>query len=294
MSKELKVDRIKCLLSTKQSYPKTIKKKIDKDGHRADKIEKFLKKKLLKHKDCTVYIDGHDYWIYSLVRGVTFVMKDIVFKTTVDGNGAQEDIDYLVSVINKADESYDPQTYTDVEEGMYLDCFSTAFDEVCTEEDTTVMIQTKQEAKRTAKSLVRHKYRIGDKYATRRKTTKGDVMGDEVYEVKKFIYTIGDSIVNTVVMKQLCGKPCERKPLTPFDCMTFHIKYEPSLFVFFMNVRFFKLSDEEASNKIDSWKKSLIGGVPKVEHKDLFGGAVWWSSLMDSNIKYEIGKEMIC
>ena len=103
MSKELKVDRIKCLLSTKQSYPKTIKKKIDKDGHRADKIEKFLKKKLLKHKDCTVYIDGHDYWIYSSVRGVTFVMKDIVFKTTVDANGAQEDIDYLVSVINKAE-----------------------------------------------------------------------------------------------------------------------------------------------------------------------------------------------
>ena len=133
------------------------------------------------------------------------------------------------------------------------------------------MIQTKQEAKRAAKSLVRHKYRIGDKYATRRKTTKGDVMGDEVYEVKKFIYTIGDSIVNTVVMKQLCGKPCERKPLTTFDCMTFHIKYEPSLFVFSMNVRFFKLSDEEASNKIDSWKKSLIGGVPKVEHKDSFG-----------------------
>ena len=97
-------------------------------------------------------------------------------------------------------------------------------------------------------------------------------MGDEVYEVKKFIYTIGDSIVNTVVMKQLCGKPCERKPLTTFDCMTFHIKYEPSLFVFSMNVRFFKLSDEEASNKIDNWEKSLIGGVSKVEHKDSFDG----------------------
>ena len=56
--------------------------------------------------------------------------------------------------------------------------------------------------------------------------------------------------------------------------MTFHIKYEPSLFVFSMNVRFFKLSDEEASNKIDSLEKSLIGGVSKVEHKDSFDGAV--------------------
>jgi hypothetical protein len=103
------------------------------------------------------------------------------------------------------------------------------------------MLKLKHEFKHIAKKAVKYKYRIGDRYSIRKKNIDSVDIGNEVFEVKKFIYTIGDNIVNIVIMKQVSGDLYNDKQLTTFDCKAFHLKYEHGLYVFPMNMSLLKI-----------------------------------------------------
>lgn len=97
----------------------------------------------------------------------------------------------------------------------------------------------KQVAKVKAKESVSNKYKIGDILVLRGKIRDGSRRIVKVFEVKKIIWSVKSQIVNVLVLKQLEG-PNNNRTLTKDDCKKYHIKYEPGLQVYSMNIGFSK------------------------------------------------------
>lgn len=97
----------------------------------------------------------------------------------------------------------------------------------------------KQVAKVKAKESVSNKYKIGDILVLRGKIRDGSKRLVKVFEVKKIIWSVKSQIVNVLVLKQLEG-PNNNRTLTKDDCKKYHIKYEPGLQVYSMNIGFSK------------------------------------------------------
>jgi hypothetical protein len=95
----------------------------------------------------------------------------------------------------------------------------------------------KQVAKVKAKESVSNKYKIGDILVLRGKIRDGSRRIVKVFEVKKIIWSVKSQIVNVLVLKQLEG-PNNNRTLTKEDCKKYHIKYEPGLQVYSMNIGF--------------------------------------------------------
>lgn len=95
----------------------------------------------------------------------------------------------------------------------------------------------KQVAKVRAKESVSNKYKIGDILVLRGKIRDGSRRIVKVFEVKKIIWSVKSQIVNVLVLKQLEG-PNNNRTLTKEDCKKYHIKYEPGLQVYSMNIGF--------------------------------------------------------
>lgn len=97
----------------------------------------------------------------------------------------------------------------------------------------------KQIAKVKAKESVSNKYKIGDILVLRGKIRDGSKRLVKVFEVKKIIWSVKSQIVNVLILKQLEG-PNNNRSLTKDDCKKYHIKYEPGLQVYSMNIGFSK------------------------------------------------------
>lgn len=97
----------------------------------------------------------------------------------------------------------------------------------------------KQVAKVKAKESVSNKYKIGDILVLRGKIRDGSKKLVKVFEVKKIIWSVKSQIVNVLILKQLEG-PNNNRSLTKDDCKKYHIKYEPGLQVYSMNIGFSK------------------------------------------------------
>lgn len=97
----------------------------------------------------------------------------------------------------------------------------------------------KQVAKVKAKESVSNKYKIGDILVLRGKIRDGSKRLVKVFEVKKIIWSVKSQIVNVLILKQLEG-PNNNRSLTKDDCKKYHIKYEPGLQVYSMNIGFSK------------------------------------------------------
>jgi hypothetical protein len=91
--------------------------------------------------------------------------------------------------------------------------------------------ETKRRLKNEAKAQVKKKFIIGRTYYLK---GRGNVKKE--YILKKYIYTINESIVNIVIMKQISGPKASIYTLNPYDCKRYHIKYEDGLQVFSMEM----------------------------------------------------------
>ena len=249
---ELEIDKIKCIVTNARSYRKKAEKSTS-NGN-MERYTASANNHVEKYKDWIVNSNKEDLLVYSKMRGVTFVIADLIFKLKNNPDSANEDWHYMFNLILKADAEYEIENSESVNSEQYIKLIKKYYESDMAEEENKKTIQSKQEAKKVAKQLAKFKYSIGDKYAIRKKTVSGDEMGAEIYEVKKFIYSIGCNIVNSVVMKQIAGNPCKRKTLSIFDCQTFHIKYEPGLYIFSMNTSFFKLPKDYIVKEVETGK----------------------------------------
>ena len=100
--------------------------------------------------------------------------------------------------------------------------------------------ETKRRLKNEAKAQVKKKFIIGRTYYLK---GRGNVKKE--YILKKYIYTINESIVNIVIMKQISGPKASIYTLNPYDCKRYHIKYEDGLQVFSKNYK---------NTKSDKWQ----------------------------------------
>ena len=99
-----------------------------------------------------------------------------------------------------------------------------------------VVYRTKYKAKHEAKRKLKKRFKIGRNYVIRIKSKDGSrevIMG---FECKKFIYTMNDTPLNIVIMKQIYGEEGKKYTLNRHECRKFHVKYEPGLEVWPMEV----------------------------------------------------------
>jgi hypothetical protein len=125
-----------------------------------------------------------------------------------------------------------------ITEKDYLRIFNVAN----TEENESIdrFFQTKTEFKHKAKEKVKRKFVVGELISLKTKSKCGSKEVIKGYKVIKFFYTINDIETNAVVVKQIYGPQSQIYTLNIHDCQKLHIKYEPGLQVFSMNLNWGK------------------------------------------------------
>ena len=96
--------------------------------------------------------------------------------------------------------------------------------------------QAKYIAKHRAKNRVKTKFKIGRYYYQRIKPKDGSPNVVIKYQCVKTIYSIKDIEVNIVIMRQLTPYDGRKFTLDRQECQKFHIKYEPGLEVWPMEI----------------------------------------------------------
>ena len=202
--------------------------------------------------------DNEDFYVYSKLRGVTVWVKNLVFEWQHEQEDAMERIESVFKIIMEADKNYTIENSSSVDGEYYMSLMEDAYYKQCVITDKCEAIKQKQACKQQAKSKTKFKYRIGDIYSLTMRTLDGKTSFSELYRVKKFVYTVGNTPVNIVIMKLIGGNTPRRRSISPNDCRAFHIKYENDLYVFSMNTRFTKLSEDDFGKWKSEYDKKHI------------------------------------
>ena len=96
--------------------------------------------------------------------------------------------------------------------------------------------QAKYIAKHRAKNRVKTKFKIGRYYYQRIKPKDGSLNIVIKYQCVKTIYSIKDIETNIVIMRQITPYDGRKFTLDRQECQKFHIKYEPGLEVWPMEI----------------------------------------------------------
>ena len=99
-----------------------------------------------------------------------------------------------------------------------------------------IAYKEKYKAKHQAKRSISKRFKIGKKYFLRIKPKDGSREVVRGYVCKKFIYTMNDMPMNIVIMKQFSGEEAKKFTLDRHECEKFHVKFEPGLEVWSMNL----------------------------------------------------------
>ena len=94
----------------------------------------------------------------------------------------------------------------------------------------------KNNAKNKAKRSIDKRFKIGGRYFLHLKSRDGSRYILKEYICKKFIYSLNDNIMNIVIMQQVAGEVDKKFTLNKNECKQFHIKYEPGLEVYSMDM----------------------------------------------------------
>lgn len=272
MAFEATLDRYDIFVSSNSSYTKVFtKKKSSEEEERTKNINNRFKKnkKWVIHKyDDIVYsteTGTENLYIQSKLRGITIVVKNILFEVIHNIDKATLRVDKLFAFINKADESYELKNSNDANPESYIHFLYDAYTNDCDENDAVTFLKNKQELKRKTKANNRFRYKIGDYYALNVLNVNKENTLVGLYKVVKFIYTISDTPVSIVIMKLELGNCSQRQTLSYNDCKSFHIKYEPDLYVFPMSTRFQKLTKKDVKeileNEFRNTSKSISNNI---------------------------------
>jgi len=291
MSKELNIERYGCIATNSKSDFKKVEKWLD--WNPSEIIQKKSLKPWKKNWTVSRYSDlkcglvKEDLYLMSQIRGCVFIVKNLSFILEHDQDKTVKNLNMLFNLLNKSDSQYNIENSEQIDSDMYLKILTQEYMAVCHEEDVVNTIRSKQDAKKEAKKAIRFHYRIGDFYVIKRKTVTGDIITDDIYKVKKFIYTISNNIVNIVVMKQISGVKNQRKSLSHIDCKAFHIKYESDLYVFPMNSNFYKLTVEEKDKRIGEFqKRNNIAAIESKKENTTVSGNITAYEIAESKKEY--------
>jgi hypothetical protein len=91
-------------------------------------------------------------------------------------------------------------------------------------------------AKNKAKRSINKRFKVGGRYFLHLKSRDGSRYILKEYVCKKFIYSLNDNIMNIVIMQQVAGEVDKKFTLNKNECKQFHIKYEPGLEVYSMDM----------------------------------------------------------
>lgn len=97
-------------------------------------------------------------------------------------------------------------------------------------------IFNKAEFKRKTKSEINKKFVIGKEYSLRFRPNKSSKYIVKSYICKKFIYTMRDTVLNAIIVKQVSGPSEMIFTLNKDDCKRLHIKYEDGLQILSMKL----------------------------------------------------------
>lgn len=91
-------------------------------------------------------------------------------------------------------------------------------------------------AKNKAKRSINKRFKVGGRYFLHLKSRDGSRYILKEYICKKFIYSLNDNMMNIVIMQQVAGEVDKKFTLNKNECKQFHIKYEPGLEVYSMDM----------------------------------------------------------
>ena len=91
-------------------------------------------------------------------------------------------------------------------------------------------------AKNKAKRSINKRFKVGGRYFLHLKSRDGSRYILKEYVCKKYIYSLNDNIMNIVIMQQVAGEVDKKFTLNKNECKQFHIKYEPGLEVYSMDM----------------------------------------------------------
>lgn len=104
-------------------------------------------------------------------------------------------------------------------------------------------LTAKQEAKKQIKTkfiighIYRLAYRANDKYYKQK-----------TFKLIKFIYTINNNPVNILILKSLDNEHYHKFSLNKNECLKYHIKYQPGLEVYPMNLNWIDITEKYNDN----------------------------------------------
>ena len=108
--------------------------------------------------------------------------------------------------------------------------------------------QAKYIAKHKAKKKIKTKFKIGRYYYQRIKPKDGSQNIVIKYQCVKTIYSIKDIETNIVIMRQITPYDGRKFTLDRQECQKFHIKYEPGLEVWPMEINWIPEKSQKTKN----------------------------------------------
>ena len=94
----------------------------------------------------------------------------------------------------------------------------------------------KAQFKRDTKNEIKKRFVIGKEYILRFRSNKNSKFIKKTYICKKFIYTMRDTVLNAIIVKQTSGPKDMIFTLSKEDCKRLHIKYEDGLQILSMKM----------------------------------------------------------
>lgn len=102
----------------------------------------------------------------------------------------------------------------------------------------------KQNAKKLAKKCIKTKWVIGGIYVQKIKPRNGSKPLIWEYELIKYVYTIKDYQMNSLIVKKISGPEERIFSLSPYDCKRLHIKFQQGLQIISMNTKNLRLKKQ--------------------------------------------------
>jgi len=109
--------------------------------------------------------------------------------------------------------------------------------------------QTKYLTKHRAKNRIKTKFKIGRYYYQRIKPKDGSPDIIIKYQCVKTIYSVNDIEMGIVIMKQITPFEGKKFTLDKHECQKFHIKFEPGLEVWPMDINWIPEKKQEKRRK---------------------------------------------
>lgn len=211
-----------------------------------DNIQHVINKYMPANSDWTSFEYAKKHILcYSEARQLCFKFNTYKDNDDNSNDSIVKKLSDIFGIVSYIDDEILKEPSSKLTPTTYIFRFKKQYEEFKNEEYYSKLREEKRKTKSKAKQLVKERFKINEILTLKRTNHLDSEYLNNVYQVVKFVYSIGNNIVNSLVLKQIKGKTAfHRKQLSVKDCKSLHIKYEPGLFIFSMNTPFYKLTEK--------------------------------------------------